>query len=174
MNSFIQIRIMTENDIDFIFKGLSGHDVGKPRDYIERCWNENQRFERATLLALFNNEFAGWGHVVDKSDYPHFAENGIPEIQNFDVIPPYRKRGIGSKLLDALEELAFIKSNTIGIGFGLNVNYGAAQKLYIKRGYIPDGRGMIYNNQPVEPGSQVRADDDLVLFLTKTKNISKA
>jgi hypothetical protein len=60
-------------------------------------------------------------------------------------------------------------SKPIGIGVGLNANYGTAQKLYIKRGFIPDGRGIIYNNMPVEAGFQVRVDDDLILYLTKTK-----
>ncbi|MDQ0897683.1 GNAT family N-acetyltransferase [Paenibacillus sp. V4I7] len=165
----IRIRPMTQNDIDLIYKGLSGHDISKPRDYVKRCWEENQSIERVTLLAFYESEFVGWGHVVYKSKYPYFVENGIPEIQNFDVIPPFRKRGIGSILIKALEENALAKSNTIGIGFGLYADYGTAQRLYIKRGFIPDGRGIIYNNMPVEPGSQVRVDDDLVLFLTKSK-----
>jgi GNAT superfamily N-acetyltransferase len=148
---------------------LSGHDISKPRDYVKRCWKENQSIERVTLLAFYESEFVGWGHVVYKSKYPYFVENGILEIQNFDVIPPFRKRGIGSILIKALEENAFAKSNTIGIGFGLYADYGTAQRLYIKRGFIPDGRGIIYNNKPVEPGSQVRVDDDLVLFLIKSK-----
>lgn len=169
MSMPIQIRPMTQNTIDLIYLGLSRHDISKPRDYIERCWDENQSKERVTLLAFYESEFVGWGHVVFKSKYPYFVENGIPEIQNFDVIPPYRKRGIGSILIEALEENAFSKSDSIGIGFGLYADYGTAQRLYIKRGFIPDGRGIIYNNMPVEPGSQVRVDDDLVLYLTKSK-----
>ncbi|MDF2652383.1 MAG: hypothetical protein K0Q73_8188 [Paenibacillus sp.] len=169
MSSHIQIRPMTENDIDLIYKGLSDYDISKPRDYVKRCWEENQRIERATLLSFYDGEFAGWGHVSYHSHYPYFSENGIPEIQNFDVIPPFRKRGIGSELIEALEEIAFIHSNTIGIGFGLYASYGTAQRLYIKRGFIPDGRGLMYNNVCVEPESHVRVDDDLALFLTKSK-----
>jgi GNAT superfamily N-acetyltransferase len=113
MPSPIQIRPMTENDIDLIYTGLSGHDISKPHDYVKRCWAENQRIERVTLLLFYNVEFVGWGHVIYKPLYPYFAENGIPEIQNFDVIPPFRKRGIGSILIEGLEEIAFNKSNTI-------------------------------------------------------------
>jgi len=169
MSPPIQIRPLTENDIDLIYNGLSGHDINKPRDYVKRCWDENQRKDRVTLVVFYDGEFVGWGHVSYKSHYPYFAENGIPEIQNFDVIPPFRKRGIGSKLIEALEEIAFNKSNTIGIGFGLYSDYGTAQRMYIKRGFIPDGRGLMYDNMPVEPGSQVRVDDELALFLTKSK-----
>lgn len=106
--------------------------------------------------------------MVYRSEYPYFAENNIPEIQNFDVIPPFRKRGVGSVLIEALEKDAFTISNTIGIGFGLYADYGTAQRMYIKRGFIPDGRGIMYDNKPVEPGAHVCVDDDLCLYLIKT------
>lgn len=165
----IQVRRMMQSDIEIIYTGLALHDVSKPLDYIELCWEENQNQARVTYLVFYENEFAGWGHVVFKSHYPHFAENNIPEIQNFDVIPPFRKRGIGSALIEVLEDAAFSRSNTIGIGFGLYASYGTAQRLYVKRGYIPDGRGVMYNDLPVEPGSQVYVDDELVLYLIKSK-----
>lgn len=34
----VEIRQMIQTDIEFVFDGLSGHDVNKPLDYIERCW----------------------------------------------------------------------------------------------------------------------------------------
>ena len=43
------------------------------------------------------------------------------------------------------------RSDHAGIGFGLYADYGAAQRLYIKRGYIPDGRGAHYGTSPVFP-----------------------
>jgi GNAT superfamily N-acetyltransferase len=143
MNMRIQIRPMAQNDIDLIYKGLSGHDISKPRDYVKRCWEENQRIERVTLLAFYESEFVGWGHVLLKRAYL--------KSQNFDVIPPFRKRGIGCILIEALKEKAFARANTIGIGFGLYADYGTAQRLYIKRGFIPDGRGIIYKNMPPGP-----------------------
>lgn len=169
MHETFEIRQMTQNDIKFIFDGLSDHDVSKPLDYIERCWKENLSQERITFLAQCNEEFVGWGHLVYKSGYAFFLDNGIPEIQNFDVIPPFRKRGVGSQLIDTIEKFAFNRYELIGIGFGLYADYGTAQRMYVKRGYIPDGRGIMYNNSPVVPGSLIRADDDLALFLIKEK-----
>lgn len=169
MSSSIQIRKMAGNDVDLIYGGLVGHDVSKPRDYVERCWRENKSGERTTFLALWDGKFIGWGHLISKPQYHYFLENGIPEIQNFDVIPPYRRRGVGSQLIEAIEQFAFNRYDVIGIGFGLYADYGSAQRLYIKHGYIPDGRGVIYHDAPVAPGSQVCVDDDLVLYLTKSK-----
>ncbi|UQZ32270.1 GNAT family N-acetyltransferase [Paenibacillus sp. PK3_47] len=169
MSYSIQIRKMTEADIAFIHKGLYGHDVSKPLEYIHDCYEQNLKEERVTLLALYEGEFAGWGHVVLRPEYPYFAESGIPEIQNFDIIPPLRRRGIGGLLFAALEEKAFAVSETIGIGFGLYADYGTAQRLYIKRGFVPDGKGVMYNYRAVEPGREIPVDDDLNLFLVKSK-----
>lgn len=36
-----------------------------------------------------------------------------------------------------------------------------------RRGYLPDGAGLTWNNEPAEPGAMVRVDDDLVLWLRK-------
>ena len=166
----VHIRRMQPGDVDRIFIGLADHDVSKPRVYVEHCWQENLTGQRITFLALHRDDFAGWGHLVRESEYAFFREQGIPEIQNFDVIPPFRRQGVGSQLMDAIEQWAFEQYDTIGLGFGLYADYGTAQRMYVKRGYIPDGRGMISHNHPVVPGSHVLVDDDLVLFLTKSKS----
>jgi GNAT superfamily N-acetyltransferase len=102
-----------------------------------------------------------------QSSYKPFHEKSIPEIKDLNVLPPFQKQGIGSELLDTAEEAAKIQANLVGIGVGLYEDYGTAQKLYINRGYRPDGRGVTYNYQPVVPGSSVCIDDDLVLWFTK-------
>ncbi len=59
----------------------------------------------------------------------------------------------------------------VGIGVGLYAGedggYGAAQRLYVKRGYIPDGKGVTYNYHPTTPGNNYSLDDDLILWFTK-------
>lgn len=136
-------------------------------EYIKRCWEENERGERITLLAFYEGQFAGSLHLLFASGYSFFKENGIPEINDFNVIPPLRKRGIGNALMDEVEEIAFQKAGVVGIGVGLYDSYGPAQRIYAKRGFIPDGRGVTYNQLPVTPGSEVRLDDGLVLYMTK-------
>ncbi|MGA8164836.1 MAG: hypothetical protein WB791_07425 [Waddliaceae bacterium] len=77
-------------------------------------------------------------------------------------------QGIGKALISHIEDLA--KSMTfhrIGIGVGLYCDYGAAQTLYCKLGYIPDGKGVTYKNTPIKPGENYPADDDLILWFTK-------
>jgi hypothetical protein len=40
----------------------------------------------------------------------------------------------------------------MGISVGLNQSYGPAQRLYVKKGYIPDGAGMCCDDVPVREG----------------------
>ncbi len=48
-------------------------------------------------------------------------------------------KGIGNKILDAAEKKATEMSEKVQLGVGLHSGYGSAQRIYIKRGYIPDG-----------------------------------
>lgn len=169
MNSHTQIRQMKREDVDLVFQALIDHNIKKPLDYIKRCWEENLSGERVTLVALNDQKFAGWLHLISKSNYPYFEEKGIPEINNFDVVPSLRRLGIGNALMDAIEQIAFEKYGVVGVGVGLYYDYGNAQRLYVKRGYIPDGRGIINEGSQVEPGSYVNVGHDLALYLIKKR-----
>ena len=77
-------------------------------------------------------------------------------------------RGSPTKLIHALEERARgAKCPKIGVGVGLFKEYGAAQRLYVHLGYVPDGKGMASGGLPVAAGDKVLVDDDLVLWLVK-------
>jgi hypothetical protein len=45
--------------------------------------------------------------------------------------------------------------------------WGPAQRLYGRRGYIPDGRGACLGQRPLSKGMQVTMDDNLIIWLTK-------
>jgi GNAT superfamily N-acetyltransferase len=165
----IEIRKMRPEDIELMHHEFTKHDIRKSVAYLARCWEENQAGQRVTLAAFYEGSFAGSLHLLDKSDYPYFRENNIPEINDLNVIPPLRKKGIGNALMDEVERLASENYGVVGIGVGLYDSYGSAQRMYARRGYILDGKGVMYEQQPVAPGSTVCVDDDLNLFLTKTK-----
>jgi GNAT superfamily N-acetyltransferase len=167
MNNSIEVRQMTGSDVELVYRVFTEHDIGKPWDYNLRCWEQNVAGERITLLAFFQGQFAGNLHLLATSHYPYFVENGIPEINDFNVIPPLRKLGIGNALMEAIEKIAFEKYGIVGIGVGLYQSYGSAQRLYARRGYIPDGRGVMYQHQSVTPGDMVCVDDDLNLYFLK-------
>ena len=85
-----------------------------------------------------------------------------------NVLPLYQKKGIGTKLIQACEDsVKGQKRAVIGLGVGLTSDYGSAQRLYVRLGYIPDGHGLHYKNMAAKFGEKVKVDDDLVIFLTK-------
>ena len=132
---------------------------------------EQEEGERLVWVAHVKGEFAGYVTLKWQSQYPSFKAQNIPEIMDLNVLPVYRKIGIGSLLLYAAEKEASTKSECVGIGVGLYAGedggYGAAQRLYVKRGYIPDGKGVTYHYEPTIPGNSYPLDDDLVLWFTK-------
>ena len=100
------------------------------------------------------NNTGGW-----KSPDPFFSKHHIPEIKDFNVLIAYRKRGIGSLIMDAIEQIAFEQHPTVGLSVGLLSDYGSAQRLYVKRGYLPTGEGIKYDTKILQYNDQVQVDD---------------
>ena len=96
-----------------------------------------------------------------------FRDMHIPEIVDFSVLPGYRRRGLGSIMMNVCEQLAATRCDRVCLGVGLYRDYGAAQRMYVKRGYVPDGSGVWYGAENAVPGENYCLDDDLILFLSK-------
>jgi GNAT superfamily N-acetyltransferase len=104
-------------------------------------------------------------------DYSLFARLGIPELQDLNVLPEYRGRGIGAALVAACEDGARARGATeIGLAVGLGKSYGPAQRLYVRLGYMPDGNGITYDRITVTQGDVRPVDDHLCLMMVKTLN----
>lgn len=90
-------------------------------------------------MAEVERELAGYVNVVWEPNYPRFKEDLIPKIQDFNVLIKYRRRGIGTILMDKSEEVIKERSEFSGLGVGLYRDYGAAQQLYINVSKYGDG-----------------------------------
>lgn len=139
----------------------------KQGEYFRKCLEENNAGSRITLIANYEDRLAGCCHLLFNSDYPFFRENKIPEINDLNVFPEYRRKKIASTMFDELEIIVSSSSRYIGLGVGLYKDYGNAQRMYTSRGYMMDGNGMTYKNVQVEPGKSVMVDDDLIIYLIK-------
>jgi len=139
----------------------------KPEGYFAGCCRQQEEGQIVLLVAEAEGDYLGHVKVVWQSDYAFFRVLGIPEIQDLNVLPAHRRKGIGTRLVDAAEDVIRQRSRVAGIGFGLYDDYGVAQRMYVSRGYVPDGNGVAYNGMPVKPGQTVVVDDGLVLYLTK-------
>ena len=82
-------------------------------------------------------------------------------------IEKYRRHGIGSRLMDAAEQIASNYADTVYLGVGLHSGYGSAQRMYVRRGYLPDGSGVWFQDRVCEPYASCCNDDDLNLYFSK-------
>jgi len=171
MSSLNQLALcsLEENDFDEIISAFKMIGWNKPRSTYETYFSEQSNNIRSTIVAKENGKFCGYVTIKWKSNYDSFAQQNIPEISDLNVLPTYRKHGIGTALINACEAMAKERGyTTIGLGVGMTADYGNAQRLYVRLGYIPDGRGLHYKCNSLEYGCQVTIDDDLVLFFTKS------
>ena len=141
--------------------------IGK---YHTRLKDQTEK-KAVALVAEYEGAVAGYINLYYKATTGPFAEKSYPEIVDFGVLEKYRNRGIGTILMDTGEKLASEQSDIITLGVGLHSGYGSAQRMYIKRGYIPDGSGVWYQNSECPPYSACRNDDDLILYFYKKLNI---
>ncbi len=140
-----------------------------------------------SLTAVYKGLPVGYVNVYLTGLGGAFSGKGLPEIVDFGVLGKYQRKGIGSKLMDVAEEIAGQYADTVWLGVGLHSGYGSgqyadtvwlgvglhsgygsAQRMYVKRGYIPDGTGVWYRNKPcAQYETEIANDDNLVLFLSK-------
>lgn len=163
----LTIRPLAAEDPGRIASAFAAIGWRKPREQYEHYLAEQAADERRVFVALDGGDFAGYVTLVWRPHYPPFRADGIPEIQDLNVLPAFRRRGVASALLDAAESVAGERGRVVGIGVGLDPDYGAAQRLYVLRGYVPDGRGIAWRNRTVSYGDPVTVDDDLVLWFTR-------
>lgn len=162
------IRSMKPEDVDTIEAEYRSLGWGRPRESFERLLERQESGERTVFITAGSDDvYVGHVTVSFSSRNPSFNSAGIPEINDFNVLPRYRRNGIGTALLDAAESLIAEKHDVAGIGVGMTPDYGAAQRMYAKRRYVPDGRGLTKDFVPVKYRQPIIADDSLVLWMTK-------
>ena len=122
----------------------------------------------ASVVAVREHEVVGIAAVLWESSYAGFRDHGIPLVHQLLVAEPFRRQRVATLLMDETERMAHDRGvATLGITVGLFDEYGPAQRLYGRRGYVPDGRGACLGQRPLGKGTQVRLDDDVIIWLTK-------
>ena len=166
MKTTCSIRKMQESDIQdlsrrFISQGWPGRE-----EILARYFLEQECGEREVLVAEVEGALVGYITILPCAKQGPFAEI-YPELSDFNVFEPFQNQGIGNLLLEEAEKRVRLTSDKVTLGVGLHSGYGPAQRLYIKRGYIPDGTGVWYQNH--QPAMNAVCEDigDLVLYLSK-------
>jgi len=163
----ITIREMIAADCALIAQAFTAQGWHKPEEQYQRYYEQTVRGERVVLVAEDAAGFAGYVTIEWGSGYPPFREAAIPEIADFNVLIRCQRRGIGTALIAEAERQIGERSEAAGIGVCLHADYGAAQILYVRRGYVPDGRGVWQAGRHLKYGHSAVVNDDLALYLTK-------
>ena len=166
MKTICSIREMQESDIKDLSQGFINQGWPGREEILARYFLEQECGEREVLVAEVEGALAGYITILPCAKQGPFAEI-YPELSDFNVFEPFRNQGIGNLLMEEAEKRVKLISNKVTLGVGLHSGYGPAQRLYIKRGYIPDGSGVWYRNQPLEMDATIQNNDDLVLYLSK-------
>ena len=160
------IRNMIKSDIESLSNGFMNQGWPGREENLTRYFKEQESGEREVLVAEIDGAVAGYVTILPSAKHGPFAEV-YPELSDFNVFEPFRNQGIGNQLLEEAEKRVKFVSSKVTLGVGLHSGYGPAQRLYIKRGYIPDGTGVWYRNKPLEMNATSQNNDDLVLYLSK-------
>ncbi len=166
METTCLIRKMQTSDVKELSQGFTNQGWPSREEILTRYFKEQECGEREVLVAEVESALAGYITILPCAKQGPFAEI-YPELSDFNVFEPFQNQGIGNLLLEEAEKRVRLISDKVTLGVGLHSGYGPAQRLYIKRGYIPDGTGVWYQNH--QPAMNAVCEDigDLVLYLSK-------
>lgn len=166
MKTICSIRKMQESDIKELSRGFISQGWPSREEILTRYFKEQESGEREVLVGEVEGAVAGYITILPDAKQGPFA-GMAPELSDFNVFEPFQNQGIGNLLLEEAEKRVRLISDKVTLGVGLHSGYGPAQRLYIKRGYIPDGSGVWYQNH--QPAMNAVCEDigELVLYLSK-------
>ena len=166
METTCLIRKMQTSDVKELSQGFINQGWPGREEILARYFLEQECKEREVLVAEVGGALAGYITILPCAKQGPFAEI-YPELSDFNVFEPFQNQGIGNLLLEEAEKRVKLISDKVTLGVGLHSGYGPAQRLYIKRGYIPDGTGVWYQNH--QPAMNAVCEDigELVLYLSK-------
>ena len=146
-----RIRPMRDSDADFFTEAERAQGWYTEQEKFFLRLRDQAEGQAVALVAECDGETAGYIHVHPDAQEGLLAGRAWPEIVDFAVLGRFRGCGIGGKLMDAAETIAARYADTVYLGVGLHSGYGAAQRMVIRRDYVPDGSGVWYGNQPCPP-----------------------
>lgn len=163
----LTIRRMQSGDISAITQAERDQGWHVEEAKQAQRFRDQEEGRSISLVAEYLGHVAGYINVYRQGIDGPEAFRHWPEIVDFGVLIKFRRRGIGSRLMDAAEALATMLADRVYLGVGLHSGYGSAQRMYVKRGYLPDGTGAWYNGQICAEYASCCNDDDLVLYFSK-------
>ena len=160
-------RFMKREDIDHAVAESPPYGIDRLRKLLGTYLDEQERGLRATAAAEVGSRFAGYVTLLPSAKSGAFKKSNIPQIQDLVVFEKFKRQGIGAELMNRIEAEAGLRSDEVCLGVGLHGINGAAQRLFVKRGYIPDGSGVWIGRSPARPDATIESVGVLTLYMSK-------
>jgi len=132
---------MTEPDIDGLVASL-----GWPRRGIESRYGEQADGKREVLVGQFDGRAVGNISLNEHPDLP-----GMLHLFALDVASAYRRRGIGTALIEAVERQAS-RRRLDGVWLDVAIDNEDAMRLYERLGYSREGPTVVNHWSYVDGG----------------------
>lgn len=163
----IKIRQLSESDITVFPEEFKKQGWHRTAEQFQRYYHEQNTGIRKVFVAEADGNAAGYATLLSHDTAGPFKDQNIPVIVDFNVLEKYQRNGIGTAIMDAIESHVREYSSVICLGVGLHRGYGPAQRMYVKRGYIPDGSGVWFQGKCWGQYEPCVNDDELILYLSK-------
>jgi ribosomal protein S18 acetylase RimI-like enzyme len=174
----MQIKIIEREGIAEAIEEATGTFFSGNRAVVESHFEGHAEGNSTTLFGYKTGELIGILTIRWQTRNPLLRRQNIPLIQNIEIKHDRRGQGLGNELMEHAERFAAARTDRIAICVSISEAFGAAQRLYVKRGYIPDGQGVtkVYEPtekdglarlEPLRDGQTVRVDGSLQLWLIK-------
>lgn len=160
------VRRMTVNDVSEICKA-ENDESDSFIVYLKKQIQHQEDGLCTALLAVYEEKIAGYVYLYYHCKWGGLANQSYPGIVDLFVMDDYRSKGIGNTLMSVAENIAKQYANQVYLDVGLCSSFGSAHRLYAKRGYIPDGKGVYYDDKVCETNAVCKNNDDLTLCLIK-------
>lgn len=158
---------MSADDIPLLQEAAGSHVT--ETGYFATAFAEQCADKRLVLIARQDGVICGYVHLNFFPRYAPFRRLSIPEFQDLYVVPHFRRGGVARALIAACEGLARERgASKIGLGVGVGSPFGAAQRLYVQCGYVPDGFGAVFEREPISVGEVRPVDDRVCLMFLKS------
>lgn len=164
--SEIVVRNIFDDEISALCKAEGNESVDNVQ-YYERYLNWQKEGECAFLIASLDGKIAGYVFLLFRDRWGSMANQGIPGLADLWVFPSCRGHGVGNALLKEAESIAVKHSNILHLDVHVTAEAGAAHRLYFRRGYVPDGKGVYFNYKPYDPSMGNVDPESLTLSFIK-------
>ena len=163
----IRIRSMVKEDAKLLYDTYLSYGWHPQIEIYDNYYRDQQEGKRIVFTAEYLGSVKGQCTLDLHPTEGPWGGKGFPKIADLTVFFDVRGKGIGNRLLDAAENEAVRIADMVYLAVGIHSGYGPAQRIYVKRGYVPDGSGVWYHGKVLEQYAPCMNDDDLVLYLSK-------